>query len=442
MPPGSIIRYLFQGNNPPAYELILHFWIRVFGISEWSVRLPSVLFSSVTALLIYCTGKRFYRYEAGLLASLLFTCSNFNLLMAHEARSYALLSLLSCGSMYWFFRTIQKKTSSGSYAVLAVLNIFLVTVHYCGVFIILVQCALVLLFPSIRKSHFKAYGVYLMALFLLTLPLISILLKRYSDTCLHGSWVPIPQGPGSIYNLFRTYSNQPVVTLLSLIVLFAAPVWLLVMKKSPDGRFWQMLLIWLWLPLLFIFFFSFRLSFFMDRYLIFVFPAFYLLLGIFSFKIFSRKKYALWVGGILLACYAATCNPNPDNKRHIREAILKVKSLMTPEAKVMICPSYLDLNFAYYYKKDFFAQYDLKQDDNRVIQCLQQDGIFPVYAMDPDLLQYKRIIYLDGSANSVIPDNKIQETLETFYKAKRIFYYPEIFRVYEYERKNNQPAGK
>ena len=102
----TLIDFLKKYNNPPLYEIILHYWIKVFGISELAIRALPMLFSSLSVLFIYKIGKSFFDIRVGLAASLLFTFSSFQIWYAHDCRVYSLFLLLTVMSMYFFFKLI------------------------------------------------------------------------------------------------------------------------------------------------------------------------------------------------------------------------------------------------------------------------------------------------------------------------------------------------
>src|SRR6185436_9629037 len=52
----QIITELFRGDNPPFYELFLHYYTSFFGISEIALRMPSLIFSCGTVIFLYYSG--------------------------------------------------------------------------------------------------------------------------------------------------------------------------------------------------------------------------------------------------------------------------------------------------------------------------------------------------------------------------------------------------
>jgi hypothetical protein len=74
--------------HPAFYQVLLWFWVRVFGDSELAIRSTSLIFYILTSLLIYRIGFRHFSKYSGLLVIALFTGLTFTVMNTVFARPY------------------------------------------------------------------------------------------------------------------------------------------------------------------------------------------------------------------------------------------------------------------------------------------------------------------------------------------------------------------
>ncbi len=77
--------------HPPFYYAFLHGWLAVVGQSEFALRYPSVLFSTLGIAAAYRFGRDIGGWTAGLASAAILATSQFSVLHAQDARMYAAL---------------------------------------------------------------------------------------------------------------------------------------------------------------------------------------------------------------------------------------------------------------------------------------------------------------------------------------------------------------
>ena len=82
-----------QKNYPPLHNLILFLVIKLFGDSEWNLRLPSAIFGVLNIVALYWLATLTFGRTAGLLGAALLALSPFHIKYSQEARMYSLLAL-------------------------------------------------------------------------------------------------------------------------------------------------------------------------------------------------------------------------------------------------------------------------------------------------------------------------------------------------------------
>lgn len=443
----SILRLLAEGNNPPLYELVLNLWIKLFGISEFSVRFPSLIFSSITVLYIYKLGTKFLNKRIALYASIIFIFSNYHILFAHEARVYSLLGLLSVISMYYFMSIFQyyttdtkvenilKSSVRNNLIILIIIDTLIIYSHYFGFFILITQFAFIVSNKKIISKYWKQILICLSIIGLLYLPNIFIVLNRFIESSSNGTWVNPPNGIDSIYNMLRQFSNAPVVAVFVILILVSSFVKSIINKKREQKNIFNRLIVF-WF--VFVFFFMFGISYlipmFLDRYLMPAAIAFSFIVGISADYLVKKQKYKYIIPIVIIVLFVSTVKPSITNKRNVEETVAKIKDIKDSETLVLICPSNFILNFAYYYDIEVFKDYNVDNIYSNINESMRNENVYGINNINQiDFKKWNHIVFLDAAASFSYPNNSIKDNLDVNYELKNTYHFYEIFNVFEYK---------
>jgi mannosyltransferase len=369
MPPGKILEEYTFSNSPPMLELILHAWMKVFGNSVTAVRFPSLLFACCTAVLLYGLGWRVHSRQAGLFAALVYTFSSYMTYFSHEARVYALFAMLTVASLWCLLWLRARPASWLRTVVFAVVNLLLSYCHYFAFFVIAWECLWILAaaHPARRALLWRA-GMAMGVMALLWLPKVATLLLRFERTS-GDHWVGLSSFAGLYANIAK-YVNQPVVAVAVLLVLgWAGLRWLLRRWQGQERFVPEVLLVLGLFPGAYLLLWGMGLFMpvFLDRYLIFTMPGFYLVLAL-SIAYVLPPRWPQWaLGAAFVVLFATTTDLARDSQSAWREVAAKVRSRWTPGDAVVLHPEYPHFSFAY-------AHYDTR---------LRAAGIFRVLPRRP-----------------------------------------------------------
>ena len=352
----DIVAMLTRGDNPPLWETLLHFWTKVFGISEVAIRSLSLIFSALTVIPIYLLGERHIQRFVGIAASLFYCFSTFSIYMAHECRVYSLIGFATASSVYLFVSAIQRPKTF-KFILLTLANLMLMYGHYLSVWIIVMEFAIVLVIRPIRKNIWKPYLIHAASLVLLFTPMFPVLFRRFLDSGVNGTWIEKTTSPEALYDFLWRMCNEPVTTVLAIAILASAFILLIFNVSKKNFHFGNtaiLTLLWV-VPLLVSFVLSYFTGFFLDRYFYFLFPVFYLAIAAYCNYLFPKRKAYGWaLMGIFAVAMAFSCTPDSSTKRfsgwhsNIKPIVNQLVEAKEKENALVILPEYFDKQFTYY----------------------------------------------------------------------------------------------
>jgi len=435
----EIIKEITKGNNPPLFELLLHYWINIFGISEYSVRFLPALCSALAGILVFGIGKKNHSFSLGITAFLLFTFSDAVTLYAHTARAYSLLLFLCCLGFYLVLELL-KSPSILRLLSLGAVNALMIYTHYMSPFILFAQGLTVLLSvkPKEKAFLFFLYSVGLTIVF--SLPLMSVFLRQVITSSVQGTWVKAPSGWLSIHYMLWRFFNAPLSSIMILLLLLATVIYGSVnMKKLHFTSFTKAIVCWSSM-LLFIFLLSFTVPLFIRRYVLFTVPAICLLLPACIAYLFKKKPKLKFISlGVIVLVVAVSTHPNKDNDRHLREMVSYVKGLkkeLTKDDIVVFSPSFDDMGICYYYARDVFEHYSIEGGIKKNMYAyFEQEKIYPVSNINQlplsALDKCHELIFMNGNTGT----SHILAYLKKHFNIVSQKHFHEVHEVYVFVKK-------
>lgn len=360
-----------EENNPPFYYVLLHYWTEMFGNDEFSLRLLSVLFGSMSILLIYSLGSLIVNKNVGLAAALILALSLFQVKYSQEARCYTLLLFLTLSSYYSLLKLMW--TGKLKYSMIYILSgAIIIYTHHYGALILVSQN--IYYFTKYFLSHrvgeisLKRWILYQLILFLVFIP--ELLLIKEASSLHEGFWIPKPNvkvffGTVLEYSgstkLFVLYSIFALVGILKAVPLkqFAGIRDSFSSRecKTDAANLPRIEAIYLLLILLFILnVIPFLVSIFITpiygvRYTIAGSMAFYLLVAI-GIEATGNNTFKLFIIGLLalLSIYPLHRYYKFTDKQQWRDAVHYIENNAKPGDNVMVYPAFETISAEYYSK--------------------------------------------------------------------------------------------
>lgn len=354
--PQAILTTVAQDVHVPLYHELLHAWRNVIGDSVVSARILSLAFFLMAIPAMYALGRCAYGPATGSFAAVLFTLSPFMNWYASEIRMYTLFTFIAVLHQYFFVRLFKRESDAAwiGYGITAVIGIY---VHYFFFLVLFTEAVFFfarrsLFSPSAFRRFLLAWGVAALSF----VPWIWYVIRQGQAQ----NQQPLLAVPTTV-NLFNVFSqflfgfqsnaiNTAFLSLWPVLILVA----FLALRKHSMGRpetdFFMLSVI---LPVGLALAISLIVPLFVSRYLIFVIPAFYLLIA----NIFSRYPLpGRWLaGGALIALMVAmlgvqTVSATTPVKEDYRAAVAYLSLNARPQDVIVISAPFTIYPIQYYYR--------------------------------------------------------------------------------------------
>ena len=266
------------GWNGPLYFILLRGWLALAGESEFAVRYSSLIFGTLAVPLTWLVGRRMINRVTGATGAALVALSPYLVWYAQELKMYALVLTLGLLSTYLYLRALDEGRWQWWIGHVVTTSLMMYT-HILAVLILLPQALWYVVGWQRYRPRWRSWLADMAALTLPYLPLavwqVPVLL---SDFQTGHPFYPLND---MVQILFLAFSRgvatpwKPISMGVFLLLLLSG----MVLRAKNGYRGVPALALWLAAPVLVVYLISLGMPIFTDRYLIYVAPAYALILA-------------------------------------------------------------------------------------------------------------------------------------------------------------------
>lgn len=392
-----------DGNNAPLHFILLHGWIKLFGISAIAVRSLSLVINLVSIIFLYKLGRKFWSQSyTGLLIGL-FIFSRLDHFVAMEARMYGLFTLFFILILYDSYQLLFEEKRV--YLLLGTWNALLLYSHYLGGAILLMELLIFVFYYRLwTPKKLKYVLISILISLLLYLPNIALLLSRSNDFKKNGTWVDVPEWTDLWTVLVKLMNNQ--VTFFMTVLLLVG-LYLLRERKehSPLGKEVSYFTVWfIGTYMMFYLISVFVQPIFIIKYVQFLtIPLFLILVGL--AERYKPSPKLRFIPFLMCIPFALSFKYIPDVNREPDQLVAYVLSLKKDNTTVYYCPSHYNNTLAYHYDLILFQNYD------NMINLMEKDGFVAIQSGEDVNVNLTEFIYIDFESELLYPNNNILSTM-------------------------------
>lgn len=306
--------FLKGDNHPPLFYLLLRLWGLIFGFSDIALRMLPIICGTLTVVASYFFFKKISQnnYWITMVGTFLLAISPLHIYYSQEVRMYPVITLLAVLLMYFFSFLISGKTKSWQWIVFSLLLIWFVGTDYVSLFMLPVLGLLGIL-ERLGKKWWLKFGLSFLPLAilgLLWLPVLSAQMETAKQQLVNlPGWRALAGGATFkeavvlwMKFILGRITIDPHIFYYALVGMFSLPI--LAVLFFAGKKYKQNIFLWSYLlvPLIVSYLVSFFIPAFNYFRMIYVLPAFYILIAIGVYQVKNKPLQKIVLSLLILGC--------------------------------------------------------------------------------------------------------------------------------------------